>query len=70
MKFQTCVKIALLIPLAACLSACEVDPSWTFNPANGHYYKLTSEAAWTGAANEATLQEGYLTTVNDLDEHQ
>ena len=42
-----------------------VDGDWIFNPANGHWYKLTSPLTWAEAQALAESWDAYLTTVNE-----
>lgn len=43
---------------------------WIYNPATGHFYKITSTSMlWLNARNEATAEGGYLATVNDQAEN-
>lgn len=43
---------------------------WTYNPANGHYYRVSEALTWQEAVARATCVGGYLTTVNDAEENQ
>lgn len=45
------------------------ESSWTVNPANGHFYKLTPYMTWEEARVQAENWGGYLTTINDQAEN-
>jgi hypothetical protein len=42
--------------------------SWHFNPANGHYYRLTEELNWFDAEDQAVIWGGHLVTLDDAEE--
>jgi hypothetical protein len=42
--------------------------SWHFNPANGHYYRLTDWMSWGNAEAQAVQWGGHLVTINDPEE--
>jgi hypothetical protein len=48
-------------------SPCGND-GWIQNPANGHYYKLTTPLGWPQAEAKAVEWGGHLVTVNDREE--
>lgn len=43
---------------------------WVFNPANGHYYRLTEEVDFATALAQAQCVGGYLATINTSAENQ
>jgi len=46
------------------------DGDWHRNPANGHYYKRSTQAlSWPDAAAEAAWLGGYLVTIDDAEEN-
>ncbi len=46
------------------------SPGWVQNPANGHWYRLTSPGTWDDAEAEAVNYGGHLVTINDAAENQ
>lgn len=43
--------------------------NWIYNPANGHFYRLTAQMSWTAAKAQAEAWGGHLATVNDAAEN-
>lgn len=44
---------------------------WTYNPATGHYYRISASGlTWTEARTRAEGWGGYLSTINDADENE
>jgi len=47
-----------------------IDGDWYRNPANGHFYKRSTQAlSWPNAVTEAEALDGYLVTLNDAAEN-
>ena len=47
----------------------EASKGWTYNPQNGHEYKLTKPETWIEAAQEARAAGGYLVSINSPQEN-
>lgn len=62
-----------LLFIQSCSSGSEQEDKWygfNYNPANGHYYTLTTSVSWEEAEKQANDWGGHLVTINNLEEEQ